>query len=61
MSDVRTLANSSRASLRWEFPIWSAQLALALLFGAAGAMKTFMTPEALVPMGLNFATEIPIW
>lgn len=61
MSDVQTLPNSNRAPFRWQVALWAAQILLALLFGAAGAMKTFMAPEALVPMGLNFATEIPTW
>ncbi len=61
MSDVQTLPNSSRAPFRWEIALWSAQILLALLFGAAGVMKTFMAPEALVPMGFNYATEIPYW
>ena len=61
MSNVQSLATDNRAPFRWEVALWSAQILLALLFGAAGVMKTFMAPEALVPMGLNFATEIPLW
>ena len=61
MSNVQSLATDNRATFRWEVALWSAQILLALLFGAAGVMKTFMAPEALVPMGLNFATEIPLW
>jgi uncharacterized membrane protein YphA (DoxX/SURF4 family) len=61
MSNVQSLSTDNRAPFRWEIALWSAQILLALLFGAAGVMKTFLAPEALVPMGLTYATEIPYW
>ncbi len=61
MSGAQSVSANNRPSLRWEFALWTAQILLALLFGAAGLMKTFMAPEALVPMGLEYATEIPTW
>jgi hypothetical protein len=41
------VAGQGRNHPTWLVGIWSAQILLALLFGAAGAMKVIMSPEAL--------------
>jgi uncharacterized membrane protein YphA (DoxX/SURF4 family) len=61
MSDVQTFATSRRAHLRWDVGLWSAQIALALLYGTSGIMNTFMAPESLVSIGMNYVTDIPHW
>jgi len=58
---VESTATSRRTGMAWQTAFWLAQIVLAVLFGLAGAMKTFMTPDALVHMNINYATEIPIW
>jgi hypothetical protein len=45
----------------WSLAVWSAQILLALFYGAAGAMKCVSAPEALVAMGIAYATDIPSW
>ncbi len=45
----------------WRAGIWSAQILLALLFGAAGAMKVTMSPEALAAAGMSEALVLPPW
>lgn len=61
MSASLKFAPSNRAGLGWRAGLWTAQAVLAVLFGTAGVMKTFMAPDALVPMGLSYATDIPLW
>ncbi|WP_095203672.1 DoxX family protein [Mesorhizobium carmichaelinearum] len=53
---------ASRSSSRpWHIGLWVAQIALFILFGMPGIMKTFMAPSALAPMGIVWATDVPIW
>jgi hypothetical protein len=42
-----------------QIALWSAQVPLFLFFGMAGVTKTFMSFDALVPMGIVYAWEIP--
>jgi uncharacterized membrane protein YphA (DoxX/SURF4 family) len=53
-------SGANRASSGWRIGLWSAQIALALLFGASGAMKVFLSPEAQAAMGMNDALDIPV-
>ena len=41
--------------------LWIAQVMLAVLFGLAGVMKTFMPVTALVANGINYAADLPLW
>ena len=41
--------------------LWVAQVLLALLFGMAGVMKTFMPVPALIANGINYAADLPLW
>ena len=41
--------------------LWSAQVVLAPLFGAAGGMKAFMTSQALAAAGMSDVLDIPFW
>ena len=60
MSSIANKASSPKTSqIGWQISLWAAQVLLALFYGFAGALKTFMPPEALPAMGLNYATEIP--
>jgi DoxX-like family len=42
-----------------EFDLWFVQIILSQFFGMTGAMKTFLSPAALVPMGFVDAIQIP--
>lgn len=44
----------------WTISIWAAQIVLALLFGAAGVMKTFL-PIADLSGQMNWVTVTPDW
>ncbi|MCX5515760.1 hypothetical protein C3941_06055 [Kaistia algarum] len=61
MSNVanRTASPKPR-QLGWQSGLWTAQVLLAVFYGFSGVLKTFMPPEALPAMGLNYATEIPV-
>jgi uncharacterized membrane protein YphA (DoxX/SURF4 family) len=60
MSNVQSLtATAPRSGLGWRIALWSAQILLAAFYGFAGALKTFMSPDELPSMGLNYAMEIP--
>lgn len=48
------------AARGWRIGLWSAQIILATLFGMAGVLKTTMAPEALPPMGIAWATDVPV-
>lgn len=62
MSNTSTTAVlPSRAGLGWQIGLWVTQVLLAGFYGLAGFMKTTMAPEQLVPMGLNYAVDIPHW
>lgn len=41
--------------------LWTAQVLLAILFGMAGVMKTFMPVPELVANGINYASDLPLW
>lgn len=41
--------------------LWAAQLLLAIIFGMAGVVKTFLSPDAAVAIGVNYATVLPFW
>lgn len=41
--------------------LWTAQVLLAVLFGLAGVMKTFLPIDALLGYGINYAAELPYW
>jgi uncharacterized membrane protein YphA (DoxX/SURF4 family) len=60
----KPLSSESRSGgtrLAWQIGIWSAQILQFLAFGPFGLMKTFLSPEALVGMGLSFARDVPYW
>jgi uncharacterized membrane protein YphA (DoxX/SURF4 family) len=60
----KPLSSESRSGgtrLAWQVGIWSAQILLFLAFGPVGLMKTFLSPEALVGMGVSFARDVPYW
>jgi len=61
MSNPNSAVLSTRPGLGWQIGLWIAQLLLAGFYGLAGFMKTTMTPEQLVPIGLNYAVDIPHW
>lgn len=62
MSNTSTTAVlPPRAGLGWQIGLWVTQVLLAGFYGLAGFMKTTMAPEQLVPMGLNYAVDIPHW
>lgn len=54
----RTVSPKPR-QLGWQISLWTAQVLLAVFYGFSGFLKTFMHPEALPAMGLNYANEIP--
>ncbi|RUV26206.1 DoxX family protein [Mesorhizobium sp. M1A.F.Ca.IN.022.04.1.1] len=55
-------AQSVRSSSRsWNIALWVAQVLLFILFGMPGIMKTFLDPSALPPMGILWATDVPVW
>lgn len=41
--------------------LWSAQIALAAVFGMAGISKSFLQPADLINIGVNYATDLPLW
>jgi len=41
--------------------LWIGQILLALLFGMAGLMKSFMPIPTLVAQGINYASDLPRW
>jgi uncharacterized membrane protein YphA (DoxX/SURF4 family) len=49
------------ASKAWQIGLWAAQIVLAILYVMPGAMKTFMTPEAMATAGIASAPDIPLW
>lgn len=55
-----TTTTASRTGNRLSIALWVAQVALFVLFGMAGIMKTFMPPTDLAAMGLNYATDLPL-
>ena len=62
MSNTSTTAVlPSRPGLGWQIVLWITQVLLAGFYGLAGFMKTTMAPEQLVPIGLNYAVDIPHW
>jgi uncharacterized membrane protein YphA (DoxX/SURF4 family) len=62
MSQVQNLTSTSdRAGLGWQVGLWFAQIALALMFGMAGAMKLSMSPAALAAAGMTGINDLPIW
>lgn len=58
MSD--TFSNAATGSRAWTIALWCAQVALAVLFGMAGAMHIFMSPDALAAMGVAWPQAVPI-
>ncbi|RRH92158.1 DoxX family protein [Mesorhizobium tamadayense] len=54
-------ASAGPSSRSWHIGLWAAQLVLVILFGWPGIMKTFMDPSVLPPMGIVWATDVPIW
>ncbi|MBR0834246.1 DoxX family protein [Bradyrhizobium manausense] len=61
MSNVNSPVVAPRARLGWKLGLWSVQILLCLFFGAAGLCKLFLSPESLVQMGANYATDVPHW
>jgi hypothetical protein len=53
------LVSAYRTPLVRQIALWSAQVPLFLFFGMAGVTKTFVSLDALVPMGIVYAWEIP--
>lgn len=49
-----------KGGLGWNIGLWAAQLALAGLFGMAGSMHAFQSPEALAQMGIGWAQSAPL-
>lgn len=45
----------------WTIGLWVAQVALAALYGMAGANKLSQTPEALIQMGMLWVDGAPLW
>lgn len=41
--------------------LWAGQIVLALGFGSAGLMKTFMGAPELIQAGMGFVADTPIW
>lgn len=61
MSNTANATVPPRSSqLGWQISLWAVQILLAAFYGFAGLLKTFMPPEALPAMGLNYANEIPL-
>lgn len=54
-------SSTPSSSRSWHIGLWVAQIVLFVLFGAPGIMKTFMDPAALPPMGIAWATDVPVW
>jgi len=57
---IRQSSSAAAAAKGWRIGLWSAQIVLAALFGMAGVLKTIMAPEALPPMGIAWATDVPV-
>ena len=60
-STIPTHTSTTSAPMGWRLGIWAAQIILAALFGFAGVLKTTMAPAALPPMGIAWATDVPLW
>jgi uncharacterized membrane protein YphA (DoxX/SURF4 family) len=58
---VTVSATDARPGKAITISLWVAQALLALLFGMAGVMKTFMPVPALVAIGINYAADLPLW
>ena len=54
-----TATNQAQGSGRWTITLWIVQILLALFYGWAGFMKLTMAPQALVEIGLTYATDVP--
>lgn len=61
MSGVQPIAIRNRADVTWRVGLWIAQVTLSAIFGAIGALDAFLSQTALTAMGLQYATEIPLW
>lgn len=59
MSSTLT-ATDARPGKAITISLWVAQVLLAIIFGLAGTMKSFMPPADLVANGINYATQLPI-
>lgn len=56
MSELQTPKSPSKAL---NVTLWIFQVILAVMFGMAGAMKTFQPIDALVATGLTWTAELP--
>jgi hypothetical protein len=56
---IRNRKRAGVSAREREFDLWFVQIILSLLFGMTVAMKAFLSPAALVPMGIVDATQIP--
>jgi uncharacterized membrane protein YphA (DoxX/SURF4 family) len=56
-----TVSAAPRPGKAITISLWVAQVLLALLFGLAGVMKTFMPVQALVATGISYAADLPLW
>jgi uncharacterized membrane protein YphA (DoxX/SURF4 family) len=57
-----TVANQSSNSTRvLGISLWIGQILLAVLFGMAGVMKSFLPIPALVTQGISYASDLPLW
>jgi len=61
MSNAQVFTARKSSDFRWRTGLWFAQLWLAMLFGAAGAMKIFFGARDLAAIGLSYASEVPPW
>jgi DoxX-like family len=53
-------SSTAYAPMGWRISLWAAQVILAVLFGLAGVLKTTMAPAELPPMGIAWATDVPV-
>lgn len=58
---AQTMASKAAPNRALNIGLWSAQIALAAVFGMAGVSKSFLPPADLISMGVNYATDLPEW
>ena len=61
VSTARSDRMSPAPAKRWGVGLWVAQIVLAALLALAGGMKSFLAPQALPAMGVNWAVDVPVW
>lgn len=53
------MTETKKPSKALHISLWIAQVLLAVMFGMAGAMKTFQPLDALIAAGMTWAGELP--